>query len=69
MLTSQNVFVVMLPSDLLDYFQRFPNLAFFQNVGLISAHKRKKAAVEDEQSYKKTIQIKDLIIDGIFEEI
>ena len=26
-------------------------------------------AVEDDQSYKKTIQIKNLIIDGIFEEI
>ena len=42
MFTSQNMFVVMLPSDLLDYFQRFTNLAFFQNMGLIPAHKRKK---------------------------
>jgi hypothetical protein len=69
MFTSQNMFVVMLQSDLLDYFQRSTNLAFFQNIGLISAHTRKNAAVEDEQSYKKTIQIKNLIIDGIFEEI
>ena len=69
MFTSQNMFVVMLPSDLLDYFQRFTNLAFFQNIGLIPAHKRKNAAVKDDQSYEKTIQIKNLIIDGIFEEI
>ena len=69
MFTSQNMFVVMLPSDLLDYFQRFTNLAFFQNIGLIPAHKRKNVAVEGDQSYKKTIQIKNLIIDGIFEEI
>ena len=40
MFTSQNMFVVMLPSDLLDYFQRYTNLAFFQNIGLIPAHKR-----------------------------
>ena len=44
MFTSQNMFVVMLPSDLLDYFQRFTNLAFFQNIGLIPAHKRKKCS-------------------------
>jgi hypothetical protein len=37
-----SMFVVMLPSDLLDYFQRFTNLAFFQNIGLIPAHKRHK---------------------------
>ena len=42
MFTFQNMFVVMLPSDLLDYFQRFTNLAFFQNIGLIPAHERKK---------------------------
>ena len=70
MFTFQNMFVVMLPSDLLDFFQRLTNLAFFQNIGLIPAHKRKKnAADEDDQSYKKTIQIKNLMIDGIFEEI
>ena len=63
------MFVVMLPSDLLDYFQRFTNLAFFQNIGLIPAHKRKNEAVEDDQSYKKTNSNQNLIIDGIFEEI
>ena len=61
MFTSQNMFVVMLPSDLLDYFQRFTNLAFFQNIGLIPAHKRKNAAVEDGQSYKKKTQFKSKI--------
>ena len=44
MFNSQNMFVVMLPSDLLDYFQRFTNLAFFRNIGLIPAHKRKKCS-------------------------
>ena len=70
MFTSQNMFVVMLPSDLLDYFQRFTNLAFFQNIGLIPAHKRKKMQlVKMIRVVKKPIQIKNLIIDGIFEEI
>ena len=57
--TSQNRFVVMLQSDLLDYFQRSTNLAFFQNIGSISFKKRNNAAVEDEQCYKKTIKSKN----------
>ena len=50
-------------------FKRPTNLAFFQNIGLIPTHKRKNTTVEDEQSYKKTIQIKQLLVSGIFEEI
>ena len=69
MFTSQNMFVVMLRSDLLDFFQRTTNLAFFLNIGFISVRKRKNEAAEDEQSYKKIIQIKKTLIIGIFEEI
>ena len=54
MFTSQNMFVVMLRSDLLDFFQRTTNLAFFLNIGFISVRERKNEAAEDEQSYKKT---------------
>ena len=54
MITSQNMFVVMLRSDLLDFFQRTTNLAFFLNIGFISVRERKNEAAEDEQSHKKT---------------
>ena len=50
-------------------FKRPTNLVFFQNIVLIPTHERKNTTVEDEQSYKKTIQIKQLLVSGIFEEI
>ena len=59
MFTSQNMLVVMLSSDLLDYFQRSTSLAFFQNIGLIPARKRKKnVAFEDDQSFKTQFKSK-----------
>ena len=57
-------FVYILPMYLLDCFQRYSNLAFLQNIGLSSVHKRKKtAAVENvekcSQINNNSIQIKN----------
>ena len=49
MLTSQNVFVVMLLSDLLDYFPITKIWHFLKTLDLFQFIKEKNAAAEDEQ--------------------
>ena len=53
------MFVVMLLSDLLDYFPTPKIWHFLKILDLFQLITEKNAAAEDEQSYEKTIQIKN----------